>query len=127
MNESQSPEMTMDVNNLYLEEVITDQKIGAIRRLTPVDANGAEDESRKVLYYGQTQMMTPAGALPLNFELEADSLEHAVKMFSEAANKAMHQTIEELKEMRRQAASSIVVPGQEGMGGMPGGGKIQLR
>ncbi|AZZ91077.1 hypothetical protein EUZ85_10205 [Hahella sp. KA22] len=127
MNESQSPEMTMDVNNLYLEEVITDQKIGAIRRLTPVDANGAKDESRKVLYYGQTQMMTPAGALPLNFELEADSLEQAVNMFSEAANKAMHQTIEELKEMRRQAASSIVVPGQEGMGGMPAGGKIQLR
>lgn len=133
MNESPTQEATMSPDDLYLEEVFTDQKIGTIRRLTPVDGDGQPDTNRKTLFFGQAQMMTPAGPLPLNFELEAENLGDACSQFADAAKVALEKTVEELKEMRRQQASSIVVPGQEpgvgglgGAGGIPGGGKIQL-
>ncbi|PID42327.1 MAG: hypothetical protein CSB48_10940 [Proteobacteria bacterium] len=114
----------MDSDSLYREEVVTDQKIGTIRIMTPINANGDTDNNRKVQYIGQAQMMTPAGALPLTFELEADNLADAIEQFSDAAQVSMEKTIEELKEYRRQQASSIVVPGSGGM--PPGGGKIQM-
>lgn len=123
-DQNEAPESKMDVNSLYREDVFTDQKVGTIRRMTPVTAEGTDDTSRSVIYVGQAQMMTPAGALPLSFEIEADSLAAAVEGFGEGAKQAMENTIEELKEMRRQQASSIVVP--DGAGGMGGGPKIQL-
>jgi len=112
-------EMRLDAGTLFREEVFTDRKIGSIQRLTPVDASGARDESRDILYTGQTQILTPAGAMPLSFELAATSLEEALKKFPEAAQQALERTMEELQEMRRQAASSLVVPGRSG-------GKIQM-
>mgnify|MGYP001075940068 CR=1 FL=1 len=130
MNDAPSQEATMNLEDLYLEEVFTDQKIGTIRRMTPVNGEGQPDPDRKAVFIGQAQMMTPAGPLPLNFELEAENLGQACAAFADAAKVAMERTVEDLKEMRRQQASSIVVPGQEpgmgGMGSMPGGGKIQL-
>jgi len=77
--------------------------------------------------------MTNAGPLPLSFEIEASTLTEAAAAFGDAAKDAFEKTMEELREMQRQQASSIVVP-QGGMGpggGMPGGmgpggGKIQL-
>lgn len=128
MSVNQAPNASMDADHLYLEEVFTDLKVGTIRKLTPVNRNGEPDASRATIYSGQAQMMTPAGALPLNFDIPADSLGDACALFAETAQQAMEQTLEELKEMRRQAASSIVVPGDpgSGMGGGMGGGKIQL-
>ncbi len=132
MTDPNLPDIKMDATALYKEEIVTDQKVGTIRIMTPIHADGSPDLARAVHYVGQAQMMTPAGALPLTFELEADNLADAIDLFAEEAKKAMERTIEELKEYRRQAASSIVVPGGGGgmgggMGGMPGGGKIQLR
>ena len=63
------PEITMDASQLYREEMYTDQKIGAIRQLTPVTAAGDPDDSRKTLFVGSAQVLTPAGALPLSFEI----------------------------------------------------------
>lgn len=132
MNPNDETSPTMDASALYLEEVFTDQSVGTIRRMTPVDTEGKPDTARPVIYLGQAQMMTPAGSLPLSFEIPAENLAGACAAFAEEAQKAMEKTIEELKEMRRQAASSIVVPGEGGgmgggMGGMGGGGgKIQL-
>jgi hypothetical protein len=129
--EDQMPDLDMDPNSLYREEVFTDHRLGTIRQMTPISADGSDDSSRPVMYAGQTQLLTPAGALPLNFEIEADSLQEAVSRFGVTARAALEQTMEEIKEMRRQAASSIVVPGAGGMdpggpggamGGMPGGG-----
>lgn len=111
---SEELEMNMDVNNLYREDVYTDQKIGTIRVMTPVTPSGDQDASRKVQYIGQAQMMTPAGALPLTFELEVDTLEAAVAGFGDGAAQSMEDTMKELQEMRRQQASQIVVPGAEG-------------
>ncbi len=123
------PQMSAD--DLYLEEVFTDRRVGTIQRLTPVDNTGAPDPKRAVLYVGQTQILTAAGALPLSFEIEAKSLVEATQKFGDAAKVALQQTMERLEEMRREAASSIIVPEagaapMGGLGGMPGGGKIRM-
>ena len=114
MSEQQAPQMNAE--SMYSEETFTDQMVGQIRRMTPVTADGEPDTSRTVLYFGATQMMTPAGALPLNFEIDAASLSEAISKFSEMAQESMMKTIKELEEMRREQASSIVVPGQSGAG-----------
>ena len=129
--EDKSAEAKMDPATLYREEIITDRKVGTIRALTPVKSDGSQDASRAVLYVGESQLLTSVGALPITFEIEAQSLDEAVKKFAEVAKDAVEKAVRELQEMRRQAASSIVVP-QGGMGGLPGGGlpggggKIQI-
>lgn len=122
MNESSMREqLAMDGESLYREENFSDRRVGTIQRLVPVTANGEDDESRSVRYIGQTQVMSPAGALPITFELEVDSLSQAVAGFADAAEKAVEETVEELKRLQREAQSSIMVPGQEGGGSQFGG------
>jgi hypothetical protein len=124
----------MDTTNLYREEVFTDNAVGTLRRLVPVTADGEVDGSRTTQYVGSTQVLTNAGPLPLSFEIEAGSLTEAAAAFGEAAKDAFEKTMEELRELQRQQAGSIVVP-KGGMGGMGpggmgpggmGGGKIQM-
>ncbi len=121
-------EIKIDPKTLYLEEVFTDRRVGTIRRLTPVTKDGTRDPARAVLYIGETQVLTPAGALPIGFEIGAGSLEEAADKFGPLAKEAIERTVKELQELRRQAASSIVVP--QGplppMPGAGGGGKIQM-
>ena len=121
-------DIKVDSKALYLEEVFTDRRIGTIRRLTPVKGDGERDTARAVLYIGETQVMTPAGALPIGFEIGAGSLEDAAEKFGQLAREAIERTVKELQELRRQAASSIVIPqgGLPPAGGMGGGGKIQM-
>jgi len=106
-------EIKMDPAALSREEVFTDSRVGTIRKMTPVTIDGEMDASRPVQFIGSTQIMTPGGALPLTFEIETDSLEGAVEGFGDAAKLAVERTMEELKEMQRQQASSIVVPGRD--------------
>ncbi len=136
---SQEPgtsDLRMDPASLYREEIFTDRKIGTIRVLTPVAGDGAPDPGRKVLYVGETQLLTAAGLLPLVFEIDATSLADATEKFGAGAAAAVERTRHELEELRRQASSSIIVPdrmpgdfggGPGGPGGLPGGGKIRLR
>ena len=124
-------DIAMDADALYLEESFTDRRVGSIQRLTPVTMAGDRDASRPVLFVGQTQVMTPAGALPLSFEIEADSLEGAVRQFGERAEDALQDTMKRLEELRREAASSLIVPGSNAppsgpAGGFGGGGGIKL-
>jgi hypothetical protein len=94
-----------------------------------------------VLYVGQTQLMSRMGALPLSFDIPAASLGEAAAKFGEAAELALQDTMQKLEEMRREQASSLIVPdaggslgglggglGGPGMGGpgMGGGGRIRL-
>lgn len=128
---SPMPEFKLEANDLYIEEAITDRRVGSIRRLHPVTADGEPDAGRPVLFLGQTQILTPMGALPLNFEIPATTLREALDQFPAEAQKALEETARELQEMRREQASSIVVP-EAGMGGLGGGagrpgGRIQLR
>jgi len=120
----------MDARGLYREDIFTDQRVGTIRRLTPVTPDGADDPSRPVQYIGQASVMTPMGSLPLSFELDGRTLSEAVAAFGAAAQHAVEEAAREIQEMRRQAASSIVIPDAgaaalKGMGGKGGGG-IQI-
>ena len=109
---------TMDLTQIYLEETFTDRKVGTIRRLTPVTADGSTDAARPIIFVGQAQVMTPMGAIPISFELEAVSLNVAIEKFGAAAEQAVHQTMRELQEMRREQASSLVIPDAAG-GALP--------
>jgi hypothetical protein len=121
-NESREMDPSMDPNALYREEMFTDRRVGTIQRLTPVGADGQPDASRSVVFLGQTQVLTPAGALPINFEIEAQTLEQAVAGFGDGAKGAIEDTMRRIEELRRDAASSIIVPDAGGGGGIPGGG-----
>jgi hypothetical protein len=127
---SNPPEPTMDVQDLYREDVYSDRKVGTIRVMTPVKSDGTPDPARATLYVGQAQIMTPAGVLPLSFEIDARTLTEACAGFADGAKVAFEETMKELQEMRRQQASSIVIPDAGaaaalGQGGPPRG-KIQF-
>ena len=122
----------MDATNLYREESFTDRRVGSIRRLTPVKTDGSLDGARPEVFVGQAQLLTPMGSIPLNFEISAKSLDEATKMFPAAAQEAVQRTMQELQELRREQASSILIPegGAAGLGALGptagGGGKIRM-
>jgi hypothetical protein len=125
-DEGAGENIEMDGTALYIEESFTDRRVGNLQRLSPVTSDGKPDDSRPVLYVGQTQVLTPAGALPLNFEIEANSLADAISKFGDHAKEALAQTMRRLEDMRREQASSLIVPGSGGApGGSPTGG-IQI-
>ncbi|MGC1521820.1 MAG: hypothetical protein WA803_09810 [Steroidobacteraceae bacterium] len=105
---------TMDSTQVYCEETFTDRRVGTIRRLTPVTADGSVDSARPVLFVGQAQVMTPMGAVPISFELDASTLDVAIEKFGIAAEQAVQQTMRELQEIRREQASSLVIPDAAG-------------
>ena len=137
-DETGAPELRMDAMSLYREDTYTDRRIGTIRVLTPVTREGTTDLGRPVLYVGETQLLTTGGLLPLVFEIDARSLNEAVDRFSQGAEAAIERTRREIEQLRREAASQIIVPdrmpgglggpglGGPGMGG-PGGGLIRPR
>lgn len=143
MSEKESPdlrELNVDTENLYQEETFTDLRAASIRRHTPIKADGTRDGKRKVTYLGETTLMTQMGPFPVQFAIEADSLEDAFKKFPEGVQSAVERLNERAKEMARDEASRIVVPSAmpqgmqgggapgTGQGGMPpGGGKIFLK
>jgi hypothetical protein len=121
----------MDATQLYREELITDRKIGTIRILVPITVEGAPDPAREHLFVGQAQVMTPMGALPISFEIQAKTLAEAVAAYPAGLRKAIAETERELQELRRQAASSIVIPeggagALKGFGGKGPGGGLQI-
>jgi hypothetical protein len=106
-------EIQMESDNLYREETYTDRRVGSLQILTPVNTDGTTDSNRQQLYVGQTQILTPGGALPLSFELEATTIEGAIEKFGEGAKSALAEAMQRLEEMRREASSSIIVPGSD--------------
>ena len=127
---TRAPEATMDADALYREEIYTDRRIGTLRVLLPVKADGSPDAKRRTLYQGEAQLMTNVGPLPISFDIEATSLADAVAKYGDATKAGVERAMRELQELRRQASSSIVLPpagATLGPGGtLGGGGKIQL-
>ena len=128
-SERDATELRMDSTSLYREETFTDRRMGMVRVLTPVTKDGLADSSRRVLYLGEAQLLTQMGPLPLTFEIEAGSLGEATENFAAGAKVAVERAVEDLQEMRREAASPIIIPDRvpPGLGG-PGGprGHIQM-
>lgn len=129
-HDERASDPTMDPTSLYREEVFTDRRVGMIRVMYPVTPDGAPDAARHTVYVGEAQMYTSMGALPLSFEIDAASLSEAVAHYAAAAKDAVERTVRDIQELRRQSASSIVIPQGGAAGfpppGMPGGGKIQI-
>ncbi len=125
-------EITVDTGNLHREEVFTDLHAASIRRLTPVKADGSTDSGRDAIYIGETNLMTQMGPLPVQFPIEAKSLDDAFSQFAEGVKGAVERLNERAKEMVREESSRIVVPGAAppGLGGAgapgmrPGSGKF---
>jgi hypothetical protein len=112
-------EIEVDKSNLYREETFSDLRVASIRRLTPVREDGSVDDSRDTLFIGETTLMSQRGPLPVQAPIEAESLADAFDKFPEAVQQAVDQLIEQAREMQRQEASRIVVPGQS-----PGSSRI---
>ena len=64
--------------------------------------------------------MTQMGPIPVQFALEAETLDKAFELFPDGIKKAIERLNERAKELAREEASRIVVPGQGG-GGLPSG------
>jgi hypothetical protein len=128
MSNERPLEAQMSADSLYREDVFTDQRVGTVRRMTPVKSDGSDDPSRPLVFVGQATVMTPMGSLPLSFELPASTLAEAVSQFGPAAQHAIEDAARELQELRRQASSSIVIPeaGAASLKGMGGKGGIQI-
>lgn len=123
MDEEQQNQISfkVDRSNLYCEESFTDLKVGSIKCLTPVKPDGAEDKSRKKIFVGQSNVMTPQGPLPIQGVIQAKELQQAIKKFPEAMEAAMERLIEEAKKYQEQQGqesqiqkpgSRIIVPGR---------------
>ncbi len=118
MSENQI-DFTVDKANLYREESITDLKVASIRRLIPLNPDGTTDESRKKIFVGHTQLMSPQGPVPLHAPLEANTLEEAMGKFPEAMQHAMAEMVENIKKMQQEQEaakqktnSNIIMPGR---------------
>ena len=114
----QEIDFAVDKNNLYREVSITDLKVASIRQLIPVKADGTDDTSRSPIYVGNTQLMTPEGALPLQARLTANNLSEAFADFPRAMQQALNEMIENIQKLQQQQKaqkrdeSRIIVPGR---------------
>ncbi len=110
-----SLDFTVDKNNLYREESVTDLKIANIQRLTPVRLDGSKDESRETIFLGRTQLSTPQGPIPIQAKLAAKTLEEAMDIFPKAMETETQKVVESFKKMQEQQQkkekSRIIVPG----------------
>ena len=105
-------EIKVDRDNLYREETFSDLRVATLRRMVPIKSDGSTDDSRPVLFMGETQLMSAGGLLPVSCPIEASTLDEAIEKFPEAVNMAVERMVEQAREMQRQEASRIVVPGQ---------------
>jgi hypothetical protein len=110
----QKIDFVLNADELYREESIIDLKVGAIRCLVPVKQNGAEDNSRRTMYFAHTQLMSPQGPVPLQAKLKATTLEEAVEQFPKAMRLAMEAMME-----RARSAQSMQGGGQPKGGNSP--------
>jgi len=116
--QEQNIDFSVDKNNLYREESITDLKVASIRKLIPIKSDGTEDKGRTPLFFGHTQLMSPQGPVPIQAPLQANNFEEAINEFPKAMKEALANVIENIKKMqeeeqsKQQNDSRIIVPGR---------------
>jgi len=94
--------LNVDRNNLYREDSVTDIKVAAIRRLTPIKADGSDDDSRDSIFMGQTQLMSPSGPILLQSLLEARTLEEAIEKFPTAMQKEVEKAMAQAEKNHKE-------------------------
>ncbi len=109
-------DFTVDKNNLYREESITDFKIATIKILHPIKPDGSNDDTRTRRYFGETQMMSPEGPIPVRAVLGATTIEEAMDAFPVAMEKALEDLVKRVQQMQNQhkemANKSRIIPGR---------------
>ena len=110
MDDTAQKKVKVNIQNLYQEEMFTDMRTAAIRQLTPVKPNGEIDKTRKSVFVGQTNIMSPQGPLPVQFPIDAKNLQEACEKFPEVMDQFLAKLAEEIKEAQRQEQSRIIVP-----------------
>jgi hypothetical protein len=96
--------LNVDRDNLYREDSVTDVKVAAIRRLTPIKADGSDDDSRDPMFMGQTQLMSPSGPILLQSLLEASTLEEAMDKFPDAMQKEVDKAMAQAEKNHKKKA-----------------------
>ena len=96
--------LNVDRNNLYREDSVTDIKVAAIRRLTPIKSDGSDDDSRDPIFMGQTQLMSPSGPILLQSILEAKTLEEAMDKFPSAMQKEVDKAVAQAEKNHDEKA-----------------------
>jgi len=96
--------LIVDRENLYREDSVTDIKVAAIRRLTPIKADGSDDDSRDPMFMGQTQLMSPSGPILLQSLLEARTLEEAMDKFPDAMQKEVDKAMAQAEKNHKKKA-----------------------
>jgi hypothetical protein len=115
--QEQNIDFTIDKTNLHREESITDLKVGAIRKLIPINPDGTEDKSRTAIFIGHTQLMSPEGPIPIQAALKVNNLEEAMDAFPDAMKQSLSEMIEKIQKMQQQKSkkkddSRIIIPGR---------------
>ena len=87
---------TVDVDNLYREESITDLRAATIRRLIPIKADGSDDALRPSRFIGDTTLMTQMGPIPVQFPLDAPTLAEGEK------NRRQRELVEQDRDLQRE-------------------------
>ncbi|MBW2569997.1 MAG: cytoplasmic protein [Deltaproteobacteria bacterium] len=122
MNNTQNIDFTVDKNNLYREDSVTDLKVASIKKLIPVNLDGSEDTNRTHVFYGHTQLMSPQGPVPIQATLVANNLEEAIDIFPVAMKKTFDEMVAKIQKMQEeqkrtqgqqaQNDSRIIMPGR---------------
>ncbi|HPG71752.1 MAG TPA: hypothetical protein PLT21_06945 [Syntrophales bacterium] len=110
MDDTAQRKVKVNLQNLYREEMYTDMRTAALRQLTPVKPNGEIDKTRKFLFVGQTNIMSPQGPLPVQFPIDAKNLQEAAEKFPDVMEQFLAKLAEEIKDAQRQEQSRIIVP-----------------
>jgi hypothetical protein len=110
-NALNTADLSVKQDDLYLEESFIDLDMASIRRLTPVKPNGLKDKSRKQIFIGHLNLMTPQGPLPIQAPIEARNLKQAMDMYPETMKSALEKMEAEIKKLQQKKDSRIIVPG----------------
>ena len=104
---SMGPTKSSSMQTTFTEKSANRPQSWCIAPLVPIKDDGSVDESRPVLLSGQTQVMSQAGPLPLDFALEATTISDAIKEFPGAVKKALEKLAEEMREHERQQLHAL--------------------
>jgi hypothetical protein len=103
-------DLSVNEDNLYQEEFFTDFDMASIRRLTPVKPNGIRDKSRKLVFVGNLNLMTPQGPLPIQSAIDARHLKDAIEKYPAAMKHALGEMQEKIEKLQQEKESKIIVP-----------------